>query len=332
MPTALITGITGQDGRFLAELLHSKGYTIYGMVRGQNNPRGEILQREHPYVEPVMGDLGDLNSLIDAMVRTEPDEVYNLAAISYVPLTFNQPELTANINGTGVLRMLQAIRLVGGTRNNRIRFYQASSSEMFGKVRQTPQNEFTAFHPRSPYGSAKAFGHSITVNYRESYGMFACSGILFNHESERRGIEFVTRKISNAVARIKHGLQHELVLGDLEPRRDWGYAGDYVKAMWMMLQRDEPDDYVVATGETYQVREFVRLAFEAVGIEDWQPYVRQDEKFLRPAEVDLLVGDPSKAHSELGWRHEVSLPDLVNRMVAHDLEVQSWSATQPRAE
>ncbi len=322
MPTALITGITGQDGRFLADLLHDKGYTIYGLLKGQNNPRTELIKREHPYVELISGDLCDLSSLIGAVQVSAPDEVYNLAAISFVAMSFNQAELTANVTGTGVLRLLEAIRIVGG-RDNSIRFYQASSSEMFGKVRETPQTEETPFYPRSPYGCAKVFGHDITVNYRESYGMYACSGILFNHESERRGLEFVTRKITNAVARIKLGLQDELVLGDLEPRRDWGYAGDYVKAMWMMLQQDEPDDYVVATGETYQVREFVRQAFEVVGIDDWEQYVRQDPKFLRPSEVDLLVGDASKAETKLGWKREVTFPELVRRMVEHDLAVES---------
>ncbi len=326
MPTALITGITGQDGRFLAALLHSKEYIVYGLVRGQNNPKTESIQREQPYVRLIEGDLCDLASLISVLATTRPDEVYNLGAISFVPLSFNQPELTANVNGTGVLRMLEAIRIVGGANNNLTRFYQASSSEMFGKVRETPQTEWTPFHPRSPYGCAKAYGHHVTVNYRESYGMFACSGILFNHESERRGREFVTRKISHAVARIKLGLQTELVLGDLEPRRDWGYAGDYVKAMWLMLQQDEPDDYVVATGETYSVREFAQLAFEVAGIDDWQRYVRQDLKFLRPAEVDVLIGDPSKSQSKLGWNREVSFPELVRKMVTHDLAMESAPA------
>jgi GDPmannose 4,6-dehydratase len=323
MPSALITGITGQDGRFLADLLHSKGYTVHGLMKGQNNPKTALLRDEHPYVEIVQGDLCDLPSLISAVETTQPDEVYNLGAISFVAMSFNQAELTANVTGLGVLRLLEAIRIVGGSQNNHMRFYQASSSEMFGKVRETPQTELTPFHPRSPYGCAKAFGHDITVNYRESYNLFACSGILFNHESERRGLEFVTRKVTNAAARIKLGLQDELVLGDLEPRRDWGYAGDYVKAMWLMLQQDQPDDYVVATGETYQVREFVRLAFEAAGIEDWQKYVRQDPKFLRPSEVDLLVGDATKAHTKLGWKREVSFPDLVKKMVEHDLAIES---------
>ena len=323
MPNALITGITGQDGRFLADLLHSKGYNVFGLMKGQNNPKTALMRDEHPYVQIVNGDLCDLPSLISAVETTQPDEVYNLGAISFVAMSFNQAELTANVTGLGVLRLLEAIRIVGGSQNNRIRFYQASSSEMFGKVRQTPQTELTPFHPRSPYGCAKVFGHDITVNYRESYDLFACSGILFNHESERRGLEFVTRKVTNAAARIKLGLQDDLVLGDLEPRRDWGYAGDYVKAMWLMLQQDQPEDFVVATGETYQVREFVRLAFEAAGIDDWQRYVRQDPKFLRPSEVDLLVGDPSKAHAKLGWKREVSFPDLVKKMVEHDLKIES---------
>ena len=323
MPTALITGITGQDGRFLAEFLHSKGYTIYGLIRGQNNPKAELVQRDHPYVELINGDLLDLSSLIAVLVAVDPDEVYNLAAISFVPLTFNQPELTAKVNGTGVLRMLEAIRIVSRTRRTQTRFYQASSSEMYGNFRESPQTEFTAFYPQSPYGCAKAFGHHITVNYRESYGLFACSGILFNHESERRGLEFVSRKITNAVARIKLGFQTDLVLGDLEPSRDWGYAGDYVKAMWLMLQQDDPDDYVVATGETHHVRDFVRMAFEVAGIDDWQSYVRHDPKFLRPAEVEMLVGDPSKAHGKLGWTREASFPELVERMVAYDLAIES---------
>lgn len=323
MPNALITGITGQDGRFLADLLHSKGYNVFGLMKGQNNPKTALMRDEHPYVQIVNGDLCDLPSLVSAVETTQPDEVYNLGAISFVAMSFNQAELTANVTGLGVLRLLEAIRIVGGSQNNRIRFYQASSSEMFGKVRQTPQTELTPFHPRSPYGCAKVFGHDITVNYRESYDLFACSGILFNHESERRGLEFVTRKVTNAAARIKLGLQDELVLGDLEPRRDWGYAGDYVKAMWLMLQQDQPEDFVVATGETYQVREFARLAFEAAGIDDWQRYVRQDPKFLRPSEVDLLVGDPSKAHAKLGWKREVSFPDLVKKMVEHDLKIES---------
>ncbi|MCU1344652.1 MAG: GDP-mannose 4,6-dehydratase [Acidimicrobiia bacterium] len=323
MPRALITGITGQDGQHLAELLHGKGYDVFGLIKGQNNPKAEALSAEMPYIELVSGDLQDLTSLITTLEYVQPNEVYNLGAISFVHLSFKQAELTANITGLGVLRLLEAIRVVGGAENNPMRFYQASSSEMFGKVRQVPQTEDTPFYPRSPYGCAKVFGHDITVNYRDSYGMYACSGILFNHEGPRRGMEFVTRKITNAAARIKLGLQKELVLGDLEPKRDWGYAGDYVKAMWLMLQQDEPDDYVVATGETHSVREFVNYAFLAAGIEDWEPYVRQDPRFFRPAEVDLLVGDPTKALTKLGWKRETSFQELVTMMVEHDLKIES---------
>ena len=325
MPRALITGITGQDGQHLAEFLHTQGYEICGIVKGQNNPRTLQIQAEFPYVELISGDLADLRSLINAVDEAKPDEVYNLAAISFVALSFTQAELTANLTGLGVLRMLEAVRMVGGTENNSIRFYQASSSEMFGQVRETPQTERTPFHPRSPYGCAKVFGHDITVNYRESYGMFACSGILFNHEGPRRGLEFVTRKVSNAVARIKLGLQDELVMGTLDTKRDWGFAGDYVKAMWLMLQQDEPDDYVVSTGETHSIREFVECAFAEVGISDWQQYVRHDDRFTRPAEVDLLIGDPSKARTKLGWQPDVDFPGLVKMMVAHDLQ---WEATK----
>lgn len=323
MPRAFITGITGQDGQHLAEFLHGQGYDIFGMVKGQNNPRMTMMRDEFPYVEPVPGDLADLPSLVKALETTQPDEVYNLGAISFVALSFNQAELTANITGLGVLRMLEAVRIIGGATNNKIRFYQASSSEMFGKVRETPQNERTPFHPRSPYGCAKVFGHDIVVNYRESYDLFACSGILFNHEGPRRGLEFVTRKVTNAVARIKLGLQNELVLGNLDSKRDWGYAGDYVKAMWLMLQQDEPDDYVVATGETHSIEELVTLAFAEVGIDDWSAYVRQDPKFFRPAEVDLLIGDATKARDKLGWKPEVGFPELVKMMVANDLAIES---------
>ena len=323
MPRAFITGITGQDGQHLAEFLHGKGYEVFGMVKGQNNPRMEKMRDEFPFVEPVPGDLADLPSLVKALELSQPDEVYNLGAISFVALSFNQAELTANITGLGVLRMLEAVRMVGGAQNNKIRFYQASSSEMFGKVRETPQTERTPFHPRSPYGCAKVFGHDIVVNYRESYDMFACSGILFNHEGPRRGMEFVTRKVTNAVARIKLGLQEELVLGNLDFKRDWGFAGDYVKAMWLMLQQDAPDDYVVATGETHTGRELVELAFNEVGITDWEKYVRQDQKFYRPAEVDLLIGDPSKARTKLGWTPEVDFPTLVKMMVENDLAIET---------
>ena len=323
MPRAFITGITGQDGQHLAEFLHDRGYDVFGMVTGQNNPRVERLQEEMPYVELVPGDLADLPSLVAALELAQPDEVYNLGAISFVALSFSQAELTANITGLGVLRMLEAIRMVGGSQDNPIRFYQASSSEMFGKVRETPQTELTAFHPRSPYGCAKVFGHDIVVNYRESYGLHASSGILFNHEGPRRGMEFVTRKVSNAVARIKLGLQDELVMGTLDAKRDWGFAGDYVKAMWMMLQQDEPDDYVVATGETHSIEALVSTAFAEVGIENWSDFVRQDPKFYRPAEVDLLIGDASKAHSRLGWKPEVNFAELVKMMVESDLAIEA---------
>jgi GDPmannose 4,6-dehydratase len=323
MPTAFITGITGQDGRHLAELLHAKGYKVCGMMKGQHNPRAEMLREEFPFVEIVPGDLTDLTSLVSALEQTQPDEFYNLGAISFVAMSFNQAELTANVTGLGVLRALEAIRMVGGAQNNPIRFYQASSSEMFGKVREVPQTELTPFHPRSPYGVAKVFGHHLTVNYRESYGLYACSGILFNHEGPRRGLEFVTRKITNTAARIKLGVEKELVLGNIDAKRDWGFAGDYVKAMWMMLQQDQPDDYVIATGETHSVEEFLTLAFERVGLGDWRPYVRQDPKFFRPAEVDLLIGDPEKARRQLGWQPEVSFDQLVTMMVEHDLAYES---------
>jgi GDPmannose 4,6-dehydratase len=323
LPRAFITGITGQDGQHLAEFLHSKGYEVFGMVKGQNNPRGLQMRDEFPYVELVPGDLADLASLVSALEYVQPDEVYHLGAISFVAISFGQAELTSNITGLGVLRMLEAIRMVGGTQNNPIRFYQASSSEMFGKVREVPQSELTPFHPRSPYGCAKVFGHDITVNYRESYGIFACSGILFNHEGPRRGLEFVTRKISNTAARIKLGVEKELVMGNLDAKRDWGYAGDYVRAMWMMLQQDQPDDYVVATGETHSIEEFLTLAFQEVGLDDWRNYVRQDPRFYRPAEVDLLIGDPTKAREKLGWVPEVDFPALVSMMVQNDLAIET---------
>ncbi|MEY2626283.1 MAG: GDP-mannose 4,6-dehydratase [Actinomycetota bacterium] len=323
MARALITGITGQDGQHLAEFLHGKGYEVFGVVKGQNNPRGQQIREEFPFVQVLSGDLTDLPSLVSCLEAAQPTEVYNLGAISFVHFSWTQAELTANTTGLGVLRMLEAIRMVGGQQNNPIRFYQASSSEMFGKVREVPQSELTPFHPRSPYGCAKVFGHDITVNYRESYGLYACSGILFNHEGPRRGLEFVTRKISNAVARIKLGVQSEIALGNLDAKRDWGYAGDYVKAMWLMLQQNEPDDYVVATGETHSIEEFLDLAFAEVGISDWHPYVKQDPRFFRPAEVDLLIGDPTKAKTKLGWKPEVDFPGLVKMMVQHDLAIES---------
>jgi len=329
MRRALITGVTGQDGQHLAQLLHEKGYQVFGVVKGQNNPKLEMMRDEFPFVEIVPGDLADLPSLVKALEVAQPHEVYNLAAISFVALSWNQAELTSNLTGTGVLRMLEAIRMVGGAQNNTIRFYQASSSEMFGKVREIPQSELTPFHPRSPYGCAKVFGHHITVNYRESYGLYACSGILFNHEGPRRGVEFVTRKVTNAAARIKLGLQDEVVMGNLDAKRDWGYAGDYVKAMWLMLQEDEPDDYVIATGETHTIEELVERAFAEVGISDWKKYVRQDPKFFRPAEVDLLIGDATKAREKLGWKPEVSFPELVKMMVAHDIKREATRAGLP---
>ena len=323
MRKAFITGITGQDGRHLAEFLLTKGYKVYGMMKGQHNPRAELLRDEFPDVEVVPGDLTDLTSLVTALEYVQPDEFYNLGAISFVAMSFNQAELTANVTGLGVLRALEAVRMVGGAQNNPIRFYQASSSEMFGKVRETPQTELTPFHPRSPYGVAKVFGHDITVNYRESYGMYACSGILFNHEGPRRGLEFVTRKITNTAARIKLGIDKELVLGNTDAKRDWGYAGDYVKAMWMMLQQDAPDDYVIATGETHSVDEFLTLAFEKAGLGDFHPYVRHDPKYFRPSEVDLLIGDPSKAEKKLGWKREVGFDQLVDMMVKHDIAYET---------
>ncbi|MSX81123.1 MAG: NAD-dependent epimerase/dehydratase family protein, partial [Actinobacteria bacterium] len=306
--------------------LNTKGYEVFGLVKGQANPKAELIQNEFPFVELVSGDLTDLPSLIKAVEHSQPDEVYNLGAVSFVAMSFTQAELTANVTGLGVLRMLDAVRIVGGHSGNRIRFYQASSSEMFGKVRENPQTERTPFHPRSPYGCAKVFGHDITVNYRESYDMYACSGILFNHEGPRRGLEFVTRKVSQAAARIKLGLQDSIVMGTLDSKRDWGYAGDYVKAMWLMLQQDEPDDYVVATGETHSVAEFVERAFAEVGISNWQDYVQQDPKFYRPAEVDLLIGDATKAREKLGWEPEVDFPTLVRLMVQNDLRIETAKA------
>ena len=323
MARALITGITGQDGRHLAEFLHTKGYEVFGLVKGQNNPKAESIRDEFPFVQLVPGDLADFSSLVSALEMSQPDEVYNLGAISFVAMSFNQAELTGNITGLGVLRMLEAIRLVGGARKNPIRFYQASSSEMFGKVRETPQTEMTPFHPRSPYGVAKVFAHDITVNYRESYDMFACSGILFNHEGPRRGLEFVTRKITNSVARIKLGLQSEIVLGNLEAKRDWGYAGDYVEAMWMMLQQSKPDDFVIATGKTNSIEQLLEVAFTAAGLKDWRQYVRQDQRFFRPAEVDLLIGDASKAKAKLGWQPKVDFNSLIEMMVRHDIDYET---------
>ncbi len=315
MKSALITGITGQDGSYLAEFLVEKGYRVTGMIRRTSSENLWRVHHLHDKIELVFGDLLDQNSLIAAIEKSEADEVYNLAAQSFVPTSWNQPVLTGEFTALGVTRMLEAIRVV----NPKIRFYQASSSEMFGKVLETPQNEKTPFYPRSPYGVAKAYGHFLTVNYRESYDLFACSGILFNHESPRRGLEFVTRKISYGVARIKHGLQNKLRLGNLDASRDWGYAADYVVAMWQMLQQDQPSDYVVATGETHSVQEFVEKAFARVGL-DWREYVEIDPALIRPAEVDRLIGDASKARGELGWKPSVTFEGLVNLMVDADLE------------
>jgi len=334
MPRALITGITGQDGSYLSEHLLSKGYEVHGLIRGQNNPRRQALERTLPDVRIVEGDLLDQASLMTCVQKVKPDEIYNLAAISFVALSWNQPELTGEITGLGALRLLEAIRLTTGASGSRaksgagIKFYQASSSEMFGKVRETPQNEQTPFHPRSPYGVAKAYAHYITVNYRESYNMFACSGILFNHESPRRGPEFVTRKITLGAARIKLGLQKELLMGTLETSRDWGFAGDYVKAMHLMLQQPVADDYVIGTGETHQGKEVAQIAFERLGLR-WEDHVKIDPQFMRPAEVDLLIADPSKARKKLKWKPEVSFRQLIEMMVDHDLEAEAKLQATP---
>ncbi len=327
MASALITGITGQDGSYLAEHLLSLGYKVHGMVRGQANPKRPLVEALLPDVEVIEGDLLDQTSLINAMQHCQPDEVYNLAAISFVPLSWKQAELTAETTGLGVLRMLEAIQIVSGANSSQtsgpgIKFYQASSSEMFGKVRETPQTETTPFYPRSPYGVAKVYGHYITVNYRESYNLFACSGILFNHESPRRGRDFVTRKLSLGAARIKLEKQSELLMGNLESKRDWGYAPDYVRAMHLMLQQPEPDDYVIGTGEHHSGQEFAELAFKQVGL-NCEDYIRQDPRFMRPAEVDHLLGDASKAREELGWAPSLSFEELVQVMVESDLETES---------
>lgn len=312
---ALITGITGQDGSYLAELLLEQGYEVYGLMRRVTKPNMDNIGHLAGKVQLLSGDLTDVGSLIAMISQVQPDEVYNLAAQSFVPESWVQPSATGQITGLGVTNMLEAVRLVKPD----AKFYQASSSEMFGKVQETPQKETTPFYPRSPYGVAKVYGHWITVNYRESYNLFACSGILFNHESPRRGLEFVTRKVTNAVARIKLGLQKELAMGNLDAKRDWGFAGDYVKAMWLMLQQEQPDDYVIATGETHSVRELVETAFGVVGL-NWEDHVVIDPKFIRPAEVELLLGDCSKAKNKLGWKPEVSFEQLVQMMVEADLE------------
>jgi len=313
--TALITGVTGQDGSYLADFLLSKGYRVVGMVRRSSTVTYERIEHIQDEIEIVQGDLHDQSSLVDIIETYAPDEVYNLAAQSFVPISWKQPVLTGEVTALGVTRLLEAIRLV----KSEARFYQASSSEMFGKVREVPQRVSTPFYPRSPYGVAKIYGHWIAVNFRESYSMFACSGILFNHESPRRGLEFVTRKITNGAARIKLGLADELRLGNLEARRDWGYAGDYVEAMWLMLQQEQPDDYVICTGETHSVRDFCLAAFEHVGL-DYRDYVVQDQRFYRPAEVDQLVGDPSRARDILSWEPRVDFQSLVRMMVDADLQ------------
>lgn len=344
MKKALITGIAGQDGGHLAKLLHEKGYQVYGVIRGQleaSHPRYQAVKEEMPYVELVMADLLDLSALTRAMQEIKPDEVYNLAAISHVGYSFRDPVLTADVTGKGVLNVLEAIRLAGLEKTTR--FYQASTSEMFGGLDYNrPEKGYTeeaSFHPRSPYGVAKLYGHWITKNYRESYDMFALSGILFNHEGERRGPEFVTRKISKAVAQIKNGKQDVIELGNLDAKRDWGYAGDYVEGMWRMLQQDTPEDYVLATGETHSIREFCELAFKEIGVDiAWEGTgadevgkdaasgairIRINPAFYRPAEVDLLLGDPTKAETELGWERKVDFPSLVKLMVEHDLQAQA---------
>nr|WP_296769766.1 GDP-mannose 4,6-dehydratase [Rhodococcus sp. (in: high G+C Gram-positive bacteria)] len=320
---ALITGITGQDGLYLAELLLSKGYKVFGLLRGQNNPKAAMLERVLPQVEVLTGDLLDLSSLMRAFAVSDPDEVYNLGAVSFVAYSWENARLTTDVTGGGVLNMLESTRLYQDVAGKQVRFYQASSSEMFGKVQQVPQREETLLWPRSPYGVAKVYGHYMTINYRESYGMHASSGILFNHESPRRGVEFVTRKVTQSVARIALGLQNDIALGNLEAKRDWGFAGDYVEAMYLMLQQDVADDYVISTGETHSIRELLDHAFAAVDIADWEQYVRIDPRFFRPAEVDLLVGDSAKAQAQLGWKPKVGFEELVKMMVQNDLAEQS---------
>ena len=313
MKRALITGVTGQDGSYLAEFLLQKGYEVYGMVRRSSTVNYERISHIQDQLALIQGDLLDQNSLIEALRASEPDEVYNLGAQSFVPTSWNQPVLTGEFTALGVTRMLEAIRHL----NPKIRYYQASSSEMFGKILESPQNEKTPFYPRSPYGIAKVYGHWITVNYRESYGMFGCSGILFNHESPRRGLEFVSRKVTHAAARMKLGLQKKLKMGNLEARRDWGFAGDYVEAMWLMLQQDKPDDYVIATGISHSVQDLIRIAFDHLGL-DWTEYVENDPTLFRPAEVDVLLGDATKAKSKLGWQAKMTFEELVRMMVEED--------------
>lgn len=321
---ALVTGITGQDGMYLAELLQEKGYEVFGLIRGQFNPKRKIMETEFPFIKLIDGDLTDISSLVTALEVSKPDEVYNLGAMSFVKYSFDQPGLTSDVTGKGVLNILEAIRIIKAEKT--IRFYQASTSEMFGGTAynrpEAGYTEESLFHPKSPYGVAKLYGHWITRNYRESYGMHASTGILFNHESPRRGLEFVTRKVTNAVARIKLGKQDNIILGNLDPMRDWGFAGDYVRGMWMMLQQDEPDDYVLGSGSAHSIEDLLAVAFKAIDIDDWKPYVKQDPKFMRPAEVDLLLGDPKKAKEKLGWEPEVTFEQLIRMMVENDLRLE----------
>jgi GDPmannose 4,6-dehydratase len=319
-PRALITGITGQDGLYLAELLLGKGYEVFGLIRGQNNPKAELVAQVVPEVTVLTGDLTDLSSLLRALQVSRPDEVYNLGAVSFVAYSWEQASLTTEVTAKGVLNLLEAIRVYAGSEAPLVRFYQASSSEMFGKAQEVPQAERTLLWPRSPYGVAKVFGHYMTINYRESYGMHASSGILFNHESPRRGPEFVTRKVSIGVASIKLGLREKLTMGNLEARRDWGFAGDYVDAMWRMLQQPHGGEFVVATGETHSIRDLLDIAFACVGIEDWTPYVEQDARFFRPAEIDVLIGDAARARDVLGWKPSIDFTGLVTMMVEADLQ------------
>jgi len=320
---ALITGVTGQDGWYLAQLLLSKGYRVYGLVRGQNNPKELELRQKLPEMTVLHGDLLDMSSLVGAIHTAQPDEVYNLGAVTFVAYSWQAPRLTLDVTGGGVLNMLEAVRIYQQVSGRTVRYFQASSAEMFGKADEIPLRESSRFHPRSPYGAAKAYGHHMTVNYRESYGMHASSAMLFNHESPRRGTEFVTRRITQAVARISLGLQDCILLGNLDALRDWGFAGDYVEAMHLMLQQDDPDDYVIATGEAHSVADFLDLAFGVVGIDDWSPYVKVDAALMRPADVDVLIGDAAKARSALGWKPRVSVAELAQMMVESDVWAQS---------
>lgn len=322
MPRALITGITGQDGLYLAELLLAKGYEVHGLVHGEHNPRADVVTATVPDVQLLTGDLTDLPSLLRALAIADPDEVYNLGAISFVGYSWQNPHISTEVTATGVLNLLEAIRLHSGADARRVRFFQASTSEMFGKVQESPQRETTLLAPRSPYGVAKVFGHHMTTNYREHYGFHASSGIMFNHESPRRGPEFVTRKVTQAVARISLGLQDSVSLGSLDAQRDWGFAGDFAEAMWLMLQQDEPDDYVVATGVTHTIRDLLDVAFAHVGVDDWSGLVRTDPRFVRPPEQNVLVGDASKARERLGWKPSITFDELVTMMVDADLAEQ----------